>query len=135
VAIRADLRRRLFVALVLTAAVAASGSAFGRQARREFTVSAHKYGFKVSGSDKAEIRVGVGDLVHITFEAEDVPHSFTIDDTPANNYRVMKRAEPGKPAVIDFRADQAGTFAFFCNLPADERCRRETRGTLVVEGK
>lgn len=120
-------------ALILLAAI--SSAAFVPQAKREFTVTAFKYGYRVSGSGKAEIRVAKGDLVKITFEAEDGPHSFTIKDQPANNYRIMRRAEPGKPATIEFRADQAGQFEFFCNLAADERCPRETVGRLIVEEK
>ena len=97
------------------------------QARREFNVSARKYSYTVSGAGGAEIRVQVNDLVKITLEAEDIPHSLTIDE-----YRISKRAEPGKPTVIEFRADKPGSFAMYCNLMIDERCRKETRGTLVV---
>ena len=130
-----SVRRRLAWACALVALAGVSSAAFVPQAKREFTVTAFKYGYRVSGSAKAEIRVAKGDLVKITFEAEDAPHSFTIKDQPANNYRIMRRAEPGKPATIDFRADQAGQFEFFCNLAADERCPRETVGRLIVEEK
>jgi hypothetical protein len=33
--------------------------------------------------------------------------------------------------TFEFRADQAGTFPFYCNLSQDERCR-QMRGELVV---
>ena len=65
----------------------------------------------------------------ITLHAEDIPHSFTIEESP---YRIMKRAEPGKPVSFDFRADQPGRFRFYCNLTADEKCK-DMQGTLVVE--
>ncbi|MFI5178303.1 MAG: hypothetical protein ACHQO8_07060 [Vicinamibacterales bacterium] len=100
------------------------------QGKVSFTVSAYKYGYRISGSDKAEIHVHLDDLVRITFSAEDVPHSFTIDD---DHYRISRRAEPGKPQMFDFRADKAGTFEIYCNLSDDPRCRRETRGKLIVE--
>jgi heme/copper-type cytochrome/quinol oxidase subunit 2 len=98
------------------------------QARREFEVTARRYSFSVAGSDAPEIRVMQNDLVHVTFSTEDIPHSFTIEDAP---YRIMKRAEPGKPVSFDFRADQPGRFRFFCSLTADEKCR-DMSGTLVV---
>jgi heme/copper-type cytochrome/quinol oxidase subunit 2 len=69
------------------------------------------------------------DLVRIHFSTEDIPHSFTIEDAP---YRIMRRAEPGKPVTFDFRADQAGRFRFFCNLTLEDGCR-DMAGTLIVE--
>lgn len=119
----------LVVAAVL-AAVVAGGVAVVAQAKRDFSISARKYAYRVSGSDGAEIRVRQDDLVRITFSAEDIPHSFTIDD-----YRISKRAEPGKPVTFEFRADRPGTFPIYCNLSIDERCRRELKGTLTVDGK
>jgi len=110
-----------------------SGAAAPQQAKREFTVTAHKYGYRISGTDQPVIRVNQGDPVHIEFSAEDIPHSFTMDrDSP---YRIMRRAEPGKSVSIDFVADQPGSFTFYCNLPIDERCAKDTRGQLVVERK
>jgi heme/copper-type cytochrome/quinol oxidase subunit 2 len=117
-----------FAVVALVLASAAAGVVHATvQARREFSVTAHKYAYRVSTTGQAEIRVDLNDLVKITFEAEDIPHSLTIDE-----YRISKRAEPGKPTVIEFRADKAGTFAMYCNLMIDERCRKETRGTFVV---
>ena len=122
--------RRWFVRAMLTllgvAAVRAAHAA--SQNRRDFTVVARRYSYTVAGSDAAEIRVMQNDLVHITFSTEDIPHSFTIEEAP---YRIMRRAEPGKPVSFSFRADQPGRFRFFCNLTADERCR-ELSGTLIV---
>ena len=46
----------------------------------------------------------------------------------------MRRAEPGKPVSFDFRADQAGTFRFYCSLDDRRRCK-EMHGTLIVEPK
>jgi len=50
------------------------------------------------------------DVVRITFTAEDIPHSFTIDA-----YRIAKRASPGRPVVFEFQADQPGSFRIYCN--------------------
>ena len=99
------------------------------QAHRDFDVHARKYAFRVMGSDKAEIHVRQDDLVRIEFTADDIAHSFTIDD---DHYRIMRRAEPGKPVTFDFRADQPGRFRFYCSLKIDEKCK-DMEGWLVVD--
>ena len=91
---------------------------------RKFTVSAHKYAFS-----PAHIEVRLDDLVRVTFSTDDIPHSFTID-----KYRIAKRVEPGKPIVFEFRADQAGRFPIYCNLTADDGCRKMI-GELVVTNR
>jgi plastocyanin len=86
-------------------------------------VHAKKYAYA-----PARIEVQEGDLVTVRFEADDVPHSFTIDD---DAYRIAKRAAPGQPAVFEFRAEKAGSFPYYCNLTTDDGCRK-MRGELVV---
>jgi cytochrome c oxidase subunit 2 len=90
-------------------------------ARREIEVSARRYAFTPD-----HIEVDQDDLVKIVFTAEDIPHSFTIDE-----YRIAKRAGAGQTVTFEFRADQAGTFTFYCNLAIDDGCR-DMRGELVV---
>jgi heme/copper-type cytochrome/quinol oxidase subunit 2 len=125
------IRTRRWLALGAALAVAlGAGGAEARQAKREFTITAYKYGYRVSGTNRPEIRVTEGELIKITFQAEDIPHSFTLDE-----FRIMRRAEPGKPITIEFRADKPGQFPFYCNLPIDERCQKETRGVLRVDRK
>ena len=86
-----------------------------------FTVAARKYSFS-----PALIDVAQDDLVKITFVAEDIPHSLTIDA-----YRIAKRAAPNHPVTFEFRADRPGTFPFYCNLENDAGCRA-MKGELVV---
>ena len=88
---------------------------------REFTVSGSRYAFSPSS-----IAVNKNDLVKITFTAQDMAHSFTIDD-----YRIVKRAGAGQTVTFEFRADRAGSFTFYCNLSADQKCK-EMKGTLTV---
>ena len=116
-------------------AAVAGGVAAAAQSKTDIAVAAYKYGYRISGSSssKAEIRAHMGDLLRITFSAEDIPHSFTIDD---DHYRISRRAEPGKPPTrFEFLADKPGTFEIYCNLSNDPRCRRETIGRLIVEEK
>jgi cytochrome c oxidase subunit 2 len=88
---------------------------------REFTVSGSRYAFS-----PASIPVNRNDLVKITFTAQDMAHSFTIDD-----YRIVKRAGAGQTVTFEFRADRSGSFTFYCNLSTDEKCK-DMKGTLTV---
>jgi heme/copper-type cytochrome/quinol oxidase subunit 2 len=67
------------------------------------------------------------DLVKVELRTEDIAHSLTID-----SYRIAKRVSPGQPVTFEFRADQPGTFPFYCNLQIDDGCR-QMRGELVVK--
>lgn len=91
------------------------------QTRHEIILNAKRYEFS-----QARIEVAANDVVKITLVAEDIPHTFTIDE-----YRISKRAAPGRPVTFEFRADRAGSFPFYCNLTTEDGCR-EMRGTLVV---
>ena len=51
-----------------------------------------------------------------------------------DDYRIMKRAEKGRPVTFDFVADKLGRFPIRCTLTADSRCK-ELAATLVVEPK
>jgi cytochrome c oxidase subunit 2 len=115
---------RAFVSIsILTAAAVCSGDApvAQEQARHEIVLNAKRYAFS-----QPRIEVAANDVVKITLVAEDIPHSFTIDE-----YRISKRAAPGRPVTFEFRADKAGTFTFYCDLTIEDGCR-EMRGTLVV---
>lgn len=88
---------------------------------RTIKVSGRRYAFQ-----PATIEVQQDELVRIVFHAEDVSHSFTIDE-----YRIAKRAGAGQTVTFEFRADRAGRFTYYCNIKSDEGCR-DMRGTLVV---
>jgi len=125
---RPALSRTLLVAALVLGTLTAAAVGVVAQTRREFAVTARRYTYDVSPrAEPATMRVRVGDLVRVTFSAADIAHSFTIDE-----YRINKRAEPGKPVTFEFRADRPGTFVIYCNLTLDERCLEETRGQLIV---
>src|SRR5678815_2598347 len=71
--------------------------------RREFSITARDYRFT---PDRLEVTQD--DLVKLTIESADVTYSFTIDA-----YRLSRRIPAGAKAVIEFRADQPGTFDFY----------------------
>ncbi len=97
------------------------------QARRDITITAQKYTFKVAGLDAPEIRVAQDDLVRITLTSGDIPHSFTLPD-----YRIQKRVEPGRDVTFEFRADKPGRFEFHCSLTSDNCRERGMVGVLIV---
>lgn len=122
--LRARLGHALLGLLVSAGAIDAIRSPLAAQSpapERSFTVSAKRYSFS-----PRRIEVTEGALVRIELRAEDIAHSFTIDE-----YRISKRVEAGMTAVLEFRAERAGTFPIYCNLQIDDGCRR-MRGELVV---
>jgi heme/copper-type cytochrome/quinol oxidase subunit 2 len=111
-----------FGACVLAALPAARTALLRAQGTaREFTINGDHFAFA-----PLRIEVQKDDLVKITFSARDIAHSFTIDQ-----YRIAKRAGAGQTVVFEFRADQVGTHRFYCNLTADDRCRK-MEGQLIV---
>jgi cytochrome c oxidase subunit 2 len=111
-------RRRLLAWLLGVGGVAVAVRAVRAYAQsqvpRQITVSARKFSYSPS-----RIEVQRDDLVTITLEAVDIPHSFTIDA-----YRIAKRASPGQSVTFEFRADQTGSFPYYCNLAQDDGCRK-----------
>lgn len=110
-----------FACLGFVVALFGSLSARGQGQVREFTVMGNQFAFA-----PAHVEVQKDDLVKITFRAQDMAHSFTVDA-----YRIAKRAGSGQSVTFEFRADQAGTFPIYCNLSQDDRCQ-QMRGELVV---
>jgi heme/copper-type cytochrome/quinol oxidase subunit 2 len=117
---------RVGLSLLLCAWAATSaieGSTGQEQApnRRDFKIVAKDHTFTPN-----RIEVAQDDLVKVTLTSEDRPTSFAVDA-----YRIAKRAGGGETITFEFRADQPGTFSFYCNLTTDEGCKN-MRGTLVV---
>ena len=89
--------------------------------QRHVQVSAKKYAFT-----PGRIEVNQDDLVKITLHSDDIAHSLTIDA-----YRIAKRVSGGQTVTFEFRADRGGTFAYFCGLTQDAKCR-DMKGILTV---
>jgi heme/copper-type cytochrome/quinol oxidase subunit 2 len=92
--------------------------------KREITVTARDYQFSPK-----RIEVAQDDLVKLTVQSEDVAYSLTIDE-----YRVSRRVPAHGSTTLEFRADRAGTFAFYSNLTNDAR-HAQMKGELVVRGR
>lgn len=116
---------RSVITFVFFVAVALYGSAQEpAQNRREFVIVAKDHIFTPNKLD-----VSQDDLVKITLRSEDVPVSFAIDA-----YRIIKRVPGHSSITFEFRADQPGTFTFYCNLTTDPACK-DMHGTLGVRPK
>jgi len=111
----------VLVAAAAPARPAVSGARQDAGSVREFVISGNNYSFS-----PASIQVNRNDLVKITFTAQDIPHSFTIDE-----YRIVKRASAGQTVTFEFRADRSGPFTFYCNLSQDAKCK-DMKGSLTV---
>lgn len=113
---------RLLIALLsATLTTASLGAQEQAPNRRQFTIVARNHAFA-----PARIEVSQDDLVKITLTSEDRPASFALDA-----YRIVKRAAGGQSVTFEFRADQPGTFTYYCNLTSDAECR-DMKGTFVV---
>jgi nitrous-oxide reductase len=116
--------------LLLTALLIVSSGSVSRvgqdqaPSRREVAIIARDHQFVPD-----RIEAVHDDLVRVTLTSADRPYSFAIDA-----YRIAKRAGAGQTITFEFRADQAGTFPFYCNLARDPGCR-DMKGTLVVSPK
>ena len=114
--------RQTLVLLVFATALASAQDQTPN--RREIKVTAREHTFTPN-----RIEVVQDDLVRINLTSEDRSYSFAVDA-----YRILKRVGAGRTITFDFRADQPGTFTFYCNLTSDPACR-DMKGTLVVAPK
>jgi heme/copper-type cytochrome/quinol oxidase subunit 2 len=113
-------------AIFVTAAVVATIAAAQERVpnRRDITLVARDHQFIPN-----TIEVTQDDLVRIRFTSEGRPTSFAVDA-----YRILKRAGADQTIVFEFRADQTGSFEFYCSLTSDPKCA-DMKGTLVVAPK
>lgn len=60
----------------------------------------------------AEIRVNVGDTIRLTYENGGGFHDWVLDEFDA----ATQRTTGGQSDTIEFTADRAGTFEFYCSV-------------------
>lgn len=59
-----------------------------------------------------EITVNKGDTVKITVTVTKGTHDFNIDE-----YNIHQETPLNKPTTMEFKADKAGTFIYYCSMP------------------
>ncbi len=74
------------------------------------------------------IRVKKGDLVQLRISSDDVAHGFRIKEFDVKVFPI----KPGKFEMVEFVAEEAGTFDFICNIICSPR-HAEVKGQLIVE--
>ncbi len=79
------------------------------------------------GWSRERIVVNRGERVRLRIRSEDVIHGFAIGRLGVD----VGPIEPGKTATVEFVADQAGEFTFYCTMWCDPNHPR-MRGTLEV---
>jgi plastocyanin len=89
---------------------------------KEFTISGKNFSFNPS-----TITVKKGDRVKITFNNTEGFHDFVISEFGA----ATKQAKSPATEVIEFTADKAGSFEYYCSVGAHRSMGM--KGTLVVE--
>lgn len=88
---------------------------------KEFTVTGKKFSFS-----PATLTVQKGDKVKITFKNTEGFHDFKIDE-----YGVAtKQAQSPAEEVLEFTADKAGSFEYYCSV--GEHRAKGMKGTLTV---
>lgn len=89
---------------------------------REFDMTAKKWDFTPS-----TITVNEGDVVRLNIKSEDVTHGFALFE-----FGVNERLTPGKTTTVEFIADKAGEYTFFCSVPCGSG-HGNMNGKLIVE--
>ena len=89
---------------------------------KSFTVTGKDFSFSPS-----EIKVNKGDMVKIAFNNADGFHDFVLD---AFNVRTS-RIQSGKSETVQFVADKAGTFEYYCSVGSHRQMGM--KGNLIVQ--
>lgn len=88
---------------------------------RSIEVSGESFSF-----DPPEIRVAAGDEVTVAFTAEDVFHTFTVEEADVNI-----ESDGGETTEGTVSFDEPGEHTFFCTVPGHREAGME--GTIIVE--
>lgn len=118
------------VILVLVSVVGLPAAALGYESLRH---SGHDgQVITLAGTEGAwshdTIRVRQGEKLRLRLTSNDVVHGFEL-----KGYGIeIDEVYPGKVVVIDFVADEAGTFLFSCTILCS-RQHRDMKGKLIVE--
>ena len=85
------------------------------------------YDFIIDGEENPTITVNEGDLVRIEFTSKEGFHDFVIDEFDA----ATEQLSAGGGTMIEFVADQSGTFDYYCSVGSHRELGME--GQIVVQ--
>lgn len=89
---------------------------------KEVRLEAYNWGFRQSGDE-----IQKGDKVRLVVTSTSGTHGVAIPDFGVS----VGPVSPGQEQVVEFTADQSGSFTYFCNIPCG-RGHSSMRGTLNV---
>ena len=89
---------------------------------KEFDITAKRWAYTPS-----TITVSEGDVVTLNIKSMDVTHGFSLFE-----FGVNERLTPGKTTTVEFVADKAGEYTFFCTVPCGSG-HSNMNGKLIVE--
>ncbi len=90
---------------------------------KEINIEAYNWGF-----NQEPVTIKKGDRVRIKLTSSSGTHGIAIPDFGVSSGPVS----PGQEEIIEFTADKAGTFVYFCNIPCGQG-HSSMRGQLVIE--
>jgi plastocyanin len=125
--------KTLFTALILTFTVALGSVAAERiidlstesSEVKEITVASKGMTFTTE-----EIRVRKGDVIRLTFQNGGGTHDWVLDEFDAKT----KVIRGGTSETIEFTADQAGTFEFYCSVANHRRMGMVGKFVVIEQG-
>jgi cytochrome c oxidase subunit 2 len=77
--------------------------------------------------DPSTITIKKGAAVKLILQSKDVTHGFAIAE-----YNLNVVLPPGVEKTVDFTADKAGTFTYFCSVYCGSG-HKDMKGTLIVK--
>ena len=92
-----------------------------------FILTGQNFKFVMDGVDNPELRVSKGDKVRIEFTPSEGFHDWKVDEFSA----ATKKVKAGDSTVVEFAADQAGTFEYYCSVGSHRQ--QGMKGKLIVE--
>ncbi|MBI2064513.1 MAG: cupredoxin domain-containing protein [Candidatus Yanofskybacteria bacterium] len=101
----------------------------GTPSVKEFSMTSYyemKDGKASANFSLSQIKVNKGDTVRIKVTNTKGSHDFVIDE-----YSIKKPTPLGQEVTIEFKADKAGSFKYYCSMPGHRQMGQE--GTLIVE--
>ncbi|MBI4919034.1 cupredoxin domain-containing protein [archaeon] len=90
---------------------------------KEVHIAAFDWGFK-----QDEAKINKGDHVKLILTSSEGTHGIMIPDLGVSSGKFS----PGEEQVVEFDAEQTGTFDYFCNVPCGKG-HKSMKGQLVIE--
>ena len=89
-------------------------------------MTGENFKFLMDGKDNPDLKVKVGDTVKIIFTSTDGFHDWVVTE-----YAATQKVKAGETATVEFVADKAGTFEYFCSVGSHRA--KGMKGKLIVE--